>query len=144
MHDSDDWREVQKKLTALSVNESEIKAELRRIAEKQDAQHKANKEKIVQVELAVLGSPDDPQGNPGLVRNMDTLLAYGKATHFWAKVVAALIGILLAYLGVRAAAEKANLVLPDPFHSSVAIPAYAQSKKTANIPFSVMSNATPQ
>lgn len=61
-------------------------------------------------------------GKGGLLKEMtetrsrlDELVAYGRATYFWAKVIAGLLGIILAYLGVRTSMKSAKVNLPDLF-----------------------------
>jgi hypothetical protein len=99
LHDSPEWRQVQDDLKKLLSELSRLNYELTALRQQQDFQHSNNREKITAIEErieaveALLNGDGD---TPGLKTEMAVLVAYGKASATWAKVIAALLGILLA------------------------------------------------
>lgn len=101
-HESEDWRDVKKTLTGLRNGQSEIEGRLDRYDERQANQHRANKEEIVAMKLALNGIPGDDE-NIGLIRKMDKMLNYGSATVFWVRSLAGLLGLAIAGAALYAA-----------------------------------------
>jgi hypothetical protein len=97
MHESEEWKDVGRRLTTLETGQFGIKGDLKRLEDQQQERHKDNLERFGNMELAIFGKGDS---NPGLVRKMDTLLSYGKATAFWGKVLAWILAFLIACLTV--------------------------------------------
>jgi hypothetical protein len=102
VHDSEEWREVQKSLKGLQRGQIEIEGRLDRYDDRQTAQHRANKEEISQMKLALYGEPGDDE-NVGLIRKMDRMLNYGSATVFWIRALAGILMLLLTGGGVYVA-----------------------------------------
>lgn len=102
LHDSEEWREVQKSLQKLSDGQGEIGSRLVRYDDRQIAQHRANKEEIMQMKLTLYGVPGDEE-NIGLIRKMDRMLNYGSATVFWIRALAGLLTLSIALGGLYVA-----------------------------------------
>ena len=112
-HDSYEWRELQKKLDAIVKVQAELDKKLASLETQQDLQHGENKSEIEYAnkafeELDLLINGNGTEDAPGLKSQMVTMIAYGRATAFWGKVVAALLGLILTALATAIALDSTN------------------------------------
>ncbi len=96
---SDEWREMKSSLRELTDGQSEIEGRLDRYDDRQSAQHRANKQEITEMKLALYGVPGD-EDNIGLIRKMDRMLNYGSATVFWIRAMVGLLTLAIAAGGL--------------------------------------------
>jgi hypothetical protein len=137
MHDSEDWRQVQTRLRELEAGQAGIQSDIRGIKQTQQSegrerkeQHEENQREIATVKVILLGDPEDIDDNPGMVMKLDRIYTSAKTTQFWAKVIAGLLGLLLAYIGAREAMSKVGKVeIPHIFSSTPAPKVYARSQQ---------------
>lgn len=100
-HDSWEWRDLQKTLGEQLQKLAALEAELTALRNQQEMQHGMNQddiaasnERIEQVLLLINGDGSDD--NPGLKIQMNTMISYGKASAFWGKVIAWVLGFSVA------------------------------------------------
>ena len=98
IHDSDEWRGLQDKLTALIAGQAILHAEMEGLKGQQSYQHQDNQQKIDTINMEVnkldliINGHED---SPGLKTQMAILIAYGKATTMWIKISAGLLTLLI-------------------------------------------------
>lgn len=102
LHGSEEWRDVQQSLRKLTEGQSDIEGRLDRYDDRQAAQHRSNKEEIMEMRATLYGIPGD-EDNIGLIRKMDKMLNYGSATVFWARVMTTLLALALTAAGIYVA-----------------------------------------
>ncbi len=137
MHDSEEWREVQRKLGALEKDQTDIKRDIGDIKRSQEMetkdrvkQHEENQKEIATVKKVLLGDPENLDENPGIVTKLDRILVSGKTTAFWGKVIAGLLGLLLTYIGAREALSNISQTdVPHIFSAAPLDPVYAKAQK---------------
>lgn len=100
LHDSQDWRELQAKLTSILLEQSSLRAELKAAKETQEQHHSVNQDWIRKVEekthkLDLLIEGDGSDDFPGLKTQMAVMISYGKATVTGMKLLGAVLTIIL-------------------------------------------------
>ena len=99
LHDSQDWRDrdIQATLRQIEATLSSLRIEFEILKSDQKNNHHANVEKIDNAEkemqkLDLLINGD--QHTPGLRADVSNLMAYGRASVFWAKAIAGLLTVI--------------------------------------------------
>lgn len=105
LHEGEEWRGLLRKLDGIQGEITRMRGELTLLQSDQKYNHAANEEKIkdaknevAKLDLLINGD----EHVPGLKTDMATLMAYGRATAFWAKAATGLLATILVVWSIYA------------------------------------------